>query len=423
MRLLILFFIMVLPLTSFSKTYEKIPEVARVDMSMDNAPLPQVISLIWQRVFNRPFQLSPEIAGDTRLVSFYLTQQLEPRAFFISYLKNMGILVSSKNGVDYIYIPVKKEYKEPLSVFTYRPKYRSVSYLSAMISSVAQSGTFSNHVQSVDYTTASSSSSSSSAANRVSVATDAETLVYTGTKAEIARIREALPVLDVPASQVTVSGFVVEVQTSEKNASGLQIIADLFKSRLGASIGATLDGGNSFTLNIGGLNVFYGLIKEDSRFSVLSNPRLTVLSGAESSFTVGQDVPVLDSVNYTGTSGTAVQSVTYRSSGAILSVTPVVLDEVITLDITQQLSDFVQTTTGVNTSPTLTKREIKTRVDVKSGELLILGGLATTKSTKSRTGFTFLPGFTGDSDEGSRTDIIVVLQASEVKSRPLFGGK
>ncbi|HEL8736556.1 TPA: type II secretion system protein GspD, partial [Escherichia coli] len=66
MRLLILFFIMVLPLTSFSKTYEKIPEVARVDMSMDNAPLPQVISLIWQRVFNRPFQLSPEIAGDTR---------------------------------------------------------------------------------------------------------------------------------------------------------------------------------------------------------------------------------------------------------------------------------------------------------------------------------------------------------------------
>ncbi|HBC1012803.1 TPA: type II secretion system protein GspD, partial [Escherichia coli] len=123
-----------------------------------------------------------------------------------------------------------------------------------------------------------------------------------------------------------------------------------------------------------------------------------------------------------GTSGTAVQSVTYRSSGAILSVTPVVLDEVITLDITQQLSDFVQTTTGVNTSPTLTKREIKTRVDVRSGEVLVLGGLASTKSTKSRSGFTFLPGFTGSSDEGSRTDIIVVLQAQKSGARPLFSG-
>ncbi|EKF6401958.1 type II secretion system protein GspD, partial [Escherichia coli] len=81
-----------IPLFSFSAVKQKMPEQisSRVDMSMDNAPLPQVISLIWQRVFNRPFQLSPELAGDTRVVSFYLTQSLEPRSFFISYLKNMG---------------------------------------------------------------------------------------------------------------------------------------------------------------------------------------------------------------------------------------------------------------------------------------------------------------------------------------------
>ncbi|HAT1680687.1 TPA: type II secretion system protein GspD, partial [Klebsiella oxytoca] len=50
---------------------------------MDNAQLPQVISLVWQSVFYRPFQLSPELAGDTRLVSFYMNEKLNPREFFL----------------------------------------------------------------------------------------------------------------------------------------------------------------------------------------------------------------------------------------------------------------------------------------------------------------------------------------------------
>ncbi|EES4390264.1 type II secretion system protein GspD [Escherichia coli] len=415
--ILISFLTFIFPLTSFSAVKQRTPEQisSRVDMSMDNAPLPQVISLIWQRVFNRPFQLSPELAGDTRLVSFYLTQSLEPRSFFISYLKNMGIAVSSRNGVDWIYIPAKKEFKEPVSVFTYRPKYRSVSYLSSMLTSVTQSGSFSNHVQTVDYSGASASAASSgSAINSVSAATDAEVLVYSGTAADIRRVRDLLPRIDIPAEQVTVSGYVLEVQTTERNASGLQIIADLFKNRLGVSLGARSEGGNAFTLNVGGLNAFYSLIKTDSRFNVVSNPRLTVLSGSQSQFTVGQEVPVLDSVTYQGNSGTPVQSVTYRNSGAIFTVTPVVLDGVITLDISQQLSDFVKTTTGVNTSPTLTKREISTRVDVHDGDVLVLGGLASSKTTKARSGFSFLPGFTGSSEDSDKTDIIVVLQADRV---------
>ncbi|ENR4116683.1 type II secretion system protein GspD, partial [Escherichia coli] len=308
------------------------------------------------------------------------------------------------------------EQKVPDVVFTYRPKYRSVSYLSAMLNSVVSSGAFSNHIQSVDYLSGGVSgiTTTDSASTRMSIATDAEVLVYSGPAASVRQIEKILPRIDVPAEQVTVSGYVLEVQTTDRNATGLQIIADLFRNKLGMSVGARLDGGNSFTLNVGGLNAFYSLIKEDSRFNVVSNPRLTVLSGSKSQFTVGQEVPVLDSVSYQGSSGTPVQSVTYRNSGAIFTVTPVVLDGLITLDISQQLSDFVKTTTGVNSSPTLTKREISTKVDVKDGELLVLGGLASSKLTQSRTGFSFLPGFTGKSDENNRTDIIVVLQARRV---------
>ncbi|HBA8668885.1 TPA: type II secretion system protein GspD, partial [Escherichia coli] len=58
--------------------------------------------------------------------------------------------------------------------------------------------------------------------------------------------------------------------------------------------------------------------------------------------------------------------------------------------------------------------QITTRVDVRDGDILVLGGLASIKVTKSRTGFTFLPGFTGKSEDKEKTDIIVVLQANRV---------
>ncbi|ECI5746702.1 type II secretion system protein GspD [Salmonella enterica subsp. enterica] len=381
---------------------------------MDNAPLPQVISLVWQNVFYRPFQLSPELAGDTRLVSFYLNEKLDPRAFFISYLKRMNIgVITSRDGVDYIYAIRKEEKKIPLSVYTYRPKYRSVSYLTSVLQGTLSGGSFSNHIQTVDYLTHSESNLNKGSGNSLASSVDSDVLVYSGTSDDIARIKRILPQVDLPQEQVSVSGFILEVQDNKRNASGLQIIADLFKSRLGVSVGARLDGGNSFTLNIGGLNAFYSLIKEDSRFQVLSNLSLTVLSGRDSRFSVGEDVPVLGAVSYENNQ--SVQSVDYRNSGAIFTVRPYIYQDVISLDIEQQLSNFVNTTTGVNSSPTLIKREIKTNVVARDGDVIILGGLASSKVSKVKSGFSFFPGFTGSSDGTEKTDIIVVLQVKKVK--------
>lgn len=397
-----------------NKPVTKTVDSSGVVLQMDNAPLPQVISLVWQNVFYRPFQLSPELAGDSRLVSFYMNEKLDPRAFFISYLKRMNIgVTTSRDGVDYIYIIKPQEKKIPLSVFTYRPKYRSVSYLSSVLQGVLTGGSFSNHIQTVDFVAQSKSGGDSGSGNSFSSSVDSDVLVYTGTASDIARIKNILPEVDLPQEQVSVSGFILEVQDNNRNSSGLQIIADLFKSRLGISVGARLDGGNSLTVNIGGLSAFYSLIKEDSRFQVLSNLSLTVLSGRDSHFSVGEDVPVLGAVSYDNNQ--SVQSVEYRNSGAIFVVRPYIYQDVITLDIEQQLSNFVNTTTGVNSSPTLIKREIKTNVVARDGDVIILGGLASSKVSKVKSGFSFFPGFTGSSDGTEKTDIIVVLQVKKVR--------
>ncbi|MDD8511337.1 type II secretion system protein GspD, partial [Escherichia coli] len=136
-------------------------------------------------------------------------------------------------------------------------------------------------------------------------------------------------------------------------------------------------------------------------------------SGFQASFSVGEDVPVLGNVSYEGDK--AVQSVEYRSSGVIFNVLPYVRSDVIDLNISQELSNFAKTDTGVNNSPTLIKRSISTAVSVKDGDIILIGGLAENKTNDTDTGLTFMPSwFSTKSSEKYKTDIVVVLQARKV---------
>ena len=138
-------------------------------------------------------------------------------------------------------------------------------------------------------------------------------------------------------------------------------------------------------------------------------------SGARGVFSVGQDVPVLGALSFPQGAGQAVQSVEYRSSGVIFDVRPSVKGEIIDLDITQQLSDFIKTTTGVNDSPTLTKRELKTTVGMQDGDVIVLGGLSENKDAANRDGPIFLPKFMHTrGHEKSNSEILLVLQVEKI---------
>lgn len=111
----------------------------------------------------------------------------------------------------------------------------------------------------------------------------------------------------------------------------------------------------------------------------------------------------------------AIQSVEYRSSGVILDITPQVRDEGIDLHVVQQISDFVKTETGVNGSPTLTKRSFSTDVTVAAGELVVLGGLTQDKNSEARSGLSFLPKLLQSSSlVDNRTEVLLLLQVDTV---------
>ncbi|HDR1928019.1 TPA: type II secretion system protein GspD [Pasteurella multocida] len=353
-----------------------------IDFKLDSVPLHKAISMIYDEVLEKPYMLDPVLVDDKRLISFKVTKAQDFSAFLQRYFSNMNIKIHSKNGVDYIQYVEPKVTKQS---FVYNPIHRDVTYLSEFLQSDGQ------------------------------VFASGDKLVFYGTSSEIARAKSVLKSIDTVSKEVVVTGYVFEVQTTEKEGSGINLLAKLLSGRLGISIGVKQNFENFITVNAGNLDAMIELFRTDSRFHVVSSPTLRVKSGSRGNFSVGSDVPILGSVKY-DKDGRAVQSIEYRSSGVIFEIVPTVKNGAIDLKIQQQLSNFVKTDTGVNNSPTLIKRDLVTDVTVKSGDVVVLGGLAQNKLTEGETGFSFLPkGFlTGKSKSDEKTDIIVLLQVKQL---------
>lgn len=167
------------------------------------------------------------------------------------------------------------------------------------------------------------------------------------------------------------------------------------------------------TLNVavGGLDVLLSLLDQDSRFKTISRPMVRVRSGAQARFSVGQDVPVLGQATL-DKNGNPVQAVEYKQSGVILTVTPDIRESVVDLDISQELSSFVATTTGVNGSPTLLKRTVNSKLSIKPGEVVIFAGLNEKKTDETESRFF---GFSlGNKINQGDSEILVFVEAQRI---------
>jgi general secretion pathway protein D len=95
----------------------------------------------------------------------------------------------------------------------------------------------------------------------------------------------------------------------------------------------------------------------------------------------------------------------------------------ILLDLSQEVSDVVPTTTSTIDSPTVEQREISTTVAVHDGDTIVLGGLIQDSKSVTRSGIPYLRrlpvignlfGSTNNTD--TRTELIVLLTPHVVRS-------
>lgn len=378
----------------------------------------EVIQMIYSNAIREPYVLSPDVLSDDRPVSFRWSSGFGSlQGFLVRFLDSLGYKLERVGRVDFVSkYGADERYQE---VYIYRPKYRSVRYLSDMIKPILE-GKFntSNDVGTNDVTEQGGRGEATRTNALGRIGRDSDTLVYRGPPENISKVKELLLSLDVPGAGVLVRGLVYEVGFSKKEGSVFSLITSLFDGslKIGVNSASMVPGSDFVSFKNVTIDFIANILSNDSRFSMVSSPSLRIMSGKAGKFTVGQDVPVIGSITYPENAA-PVQSIEYRSSGVIFNVLPHVYGSTIDLDIQQQISNFVRTETGVDNSPTLMKREISTSVSLKEGEVIVLGGLAETKDSNGRSGFSFLPDFLrANTKETSRSELILVLQVTRVGS-------
>lgn len=335
----------------------------------------QLVKTVYDDAVGTDYVLEPEVLEDKRRIGVRMFD-FRKKDSLPTLLNSLGYRLENRGGVDYVSL-IKKS--DDYDFFVYRPKHKSAAELKT-----ALSGLFG-----------------------ATVGGDGDRLIFKTSVVEIEKIKSLLKRFDVRPREVVVRGKIFEVTTKKTDASSLSIVADVFKKAgLAVSNGAKLV--NYLSFKDKRVNAYWSALSGDDRFKLLSEPSLRIKSNTTASLTVGNDVPTLGSVTYQD--GQPVQSVTYRSSGIIFEITPEVLDGVINLSVRQELSNFAETTSGVNNSPTLVKREIKTNISATNAELIVLGGLIENKNTASTAGLSFLPAFlSAKSNSNDKTEIILSL--------------
>lgn len=420
------------------------------EIALDGVTVADVAVAVFRDVEGAPYTLAPEVYGDKRLVSVRLSGPMpDLHKAAVRFFDAMGFAVDQRGGVWIVGPkPEPKVPDEPRFNVVYRPQYREVAYLMDQIRPLIPGGRFSGDrgVKSpmsspiATTTTATGTAmsnpgglSSAPSSMQVSAVTPTsalgqidrtyDTMVFNGTKAECDLLRDLLPQLDVPEGDLVVRATVYEVTTDRSDGSALQLAAKVLGGRLNVQFGPASAIGNAVSVNVGGIDAVLSALDQDNRFKSLSSPVAHARSGTTAQFTSGQDVPVLGAVSYAGPAGaTPVQSVQYRSSGVIFKVTPTLRQRVIAIDVDQELSNFVATTTGVNDSPTLVKRAMTSSLSVQSGDVVLLGGLTEDKRSDAKQGLFVLPDWLNSKTaDDARTEIILVLQVSEGPAAPVAG--
>lgn len=229
---------------------------------------------------------------------------------------------------------------------------------------------------------------------------------------DIEKLRPLLDKVDTVAGRVRINATFVEVTTTGRDGFGMSLLANVLGAQLGVTVG-TPSSASALSLKGSNFSTVIDAIKRDSRFKQIASPSGAVYSGERFSIVTGEDVPTLGDIQLDNKGNTS-QAVVYRPSGVILDVVPrVVRGSVgsrIEAVIKAQVSSFVATTNGVNSSPTLSKREVQTVQLIDDGEVIVLGGLNTSKTTNSAATLFGLP--FGHGVQTESTELLLILAAA-----------
>jgi len=175
-------------------------------------------------------------------------------------------------------------------------------------------------------------------------------------------------------------------------------------------------------------------IADNNDLSILSSPQVMVLNNETATVNVGQQVPIVTSqigdLSATTTTTTTVnQTVQYKDTGVILKVTPKInYDGIIILDINQQVSSAAENNLGGTSSPVISNRELSTKLAVRDGQTIFMGGLISNNVNNVQSGVPLLKDipllgwlFKYQTEKKDKTELLVMITPYVIESEDVLG--
>jgi general secretion pathway protein D len=242
-------------------------------------------------------------------------------------------------------------------------------------------------------------------------------LIIVASPGDFELVKGVIQKLDIRRRQVYVETAIIEMSLAKQRELGFEMQVPINQSSFDAgkatavggtnfgNIGPAVVGGPAALASMNGLAVgavkgtftFKGIqylsigallraLETDTDVNVLSTPNILTTDNQKAEIMVGQNVPFItgQTQNAVTGSGTLFNSIQRQDVGIKLSLTPqITSDDNVRLEVNQEISDVIASTSTSLAGPTTSKRSASTTVVVKDRETMVIGGLIRDNVTSS----------------------------------------
>jgi len=230
--------------------------------------------------------------------------------------------------------------------------------------------------------------------------------------------------VDVPSRQIMIEALVIELNSTRTRDLGISFLteqrkASVYSVDVNETTGATEPFLFTFDKSQRGIAKFKAQLSallQTGEAEILSNPSVLVLDDRQARIQIGQQVPVIKSVNTLGAG--IINSVDYFPVGIVLNLRPRVSDD--GSEITMQTETIVsainltasQQVAGTKTflAPVVDNRQVQSIVRVSDNTPFIIGGLISTNNQTQMSGIPLLSQIPGLGALFRRTSVSKVKQ-------------
>ncbi|RPI61302.1 MAG: type II secretion system protein GspD, partial [Planctomycetaceae bacterium] len=240
------------------------------------------------------------------------------------------------------------------------------------------------------------SSSTSDLAGQVYVVADSATnsLLVTTASKNFERVRAIINDLDRAVPQVLIKVLIAEVTHDDSMNLGVEFSGmNLHASGNGFKVGTNYNllrpdsSGFIFSLDEQYVTAAIHALANTTKLDVLSRPYILTSDNQQAQIMIGQSVPYVTSSFINSDTGSTTNTIQYQDIGIILDVTPHINPQgLVTLDVYPEISSIsdstIQTSPGINAT-VFNKRFAQSRVAIRDGQTIVIGGLMEDRLVKS----------------------------------------